>query len=102
DGIRDATVTGVQTCALPISNVVVGDIEGWGYGVSVEAYESWMAAFESVTGSPFPFFHLDVDWVGRPDWPQAALQLEALAHDHGEIGRASCREGGEIWVRAVG
>src|SRR5207245_3567469 len=25
DGIRDATVTGVQTCALPISTCVAGD-----------------------------------------------------------------------------
>src|SRR5207248_5619527 len=28
DGIRDRTVTGVQTCALPISSVLARD-EGW-------------------------------------------------------------------------
>src|SRR5207245_8172941 len=26
DGIRDATVTGVQTCALPISSIACGDL----------------------------------------------------------------------------
>src|SRR3989337_4296142 len=29
DGIRDATVTGVQTCALPISGFVVPDGDGF-------------------------------------------------------------------------
>src|SRR5207248_6936445 len=27
DGIRDRTVTGVQTCALPISGTVIGDAD---------------------------------------------------------------------------
>src|SRR5207245_5788572 len=30
DGIRDATVTGVQTCALPISRPIQLDGEPWG------------------------------------------------------------------------
>src|SRR3712207_7924031 len=29
DGIRDIGVTGVQTCALPISRVVAGDLRVW-------------------------------------------------------------------------
>src|SRR5207245_4047619 len=29
DGIRDATVTGVQTCALPISAMLKTEVSGW-------------------------------------------------------------------------
>src|SRR3970282_2845294 len=29
DGIRDRDVTGVQTCALPISLKLVAEVEGW-------------------------------------------------------------------------
>src|SRR5207245_3596085 len=45
DGIRDATVTGVQTCALPISTVVLYTIQGGGH--------SWPG------GKPLPQW-----WVG--------------------------------------
>ncbi len=73
----------IQAVKTVFPDVVVGDIEGLGPGVKVESYQSWMSAFQSVTGSPLPFFHLDIDWVGRPDWPQPALQIEAYAHAHG-------------------
>src|SRR5260370_12096439 len=29
DGIRDSSVTGVQTCALPISSSVLAELAGW-------------------------------------------------------------------------
>src|SRR5207245_3620889 len=37
DGIRDATVTGVQTCALPISGL---NHRAWGMGVCVGDYDN--------------------------------------------------------------
>src|SRR5207245_5999784 len=37
DGIRDATVTGVQTCALPISNTSGGNVDiDWEHSVFVD------------------------------------------------------------------
>src|SRR5207245_8203391 len=73
DGIRDATVTGVQTCALPISFEV-------------------MEAF----GAPVAYVS-----DGRNGGADRTLSAAA------EIGRASCRERGEIaaaagWVKTRG
>src|SRR2546427_1109923 len=78
DGIRDLTVTGVQTCALPI--FVMEYIDG-------VALPRWM------TRTPPP---------GRSDRVRLALQLTTAldaAHKNGivhrdikQIGRASCRE----------
>src|SRR5207245_6073594 len=75
DGIRDATVTGVQTCALPICAGRPRGVRGEDGGTGVQAGR---AAGEV---PPVPF---------RPDGRPS------------EIGRASCRErverrgGGEI------
>jgi hypothetical protein len=63
-------------------NIIVGDTEPLWQDVNITEYERWMDAFQNVVGYPLPFFHLDVDWT-RPDWPQAALQLEAYTKDHG-------------------
>src|SRR5256886_13046055 len=77
DGIRDLTVTGVQTCALPIYDVRVAD-DGAG----------------EITGPQA------VDRIRVPDAadvePVAHVAHELLARDRigafHEIGRASCRE----------
>src|SRR2546430_16454067 len=37
DGIRDLTVTGVQTCALPIFAAAQRDRQGWAY----QMFETW-------------------------------------------------------------
>src|SRR5205085_4019009 len=69
DGIRDLTVTGVQTCALPIwrlRQAPVGAITGLARGVDAE------------------LSHL------------AALAERIRAAGGGQIGRASCRE--RVWV----
>src|SRR5207245_7021864 len=93
DGIRDATVTGVQTCALPICNqvpalagagfqVIVPDLRGYGRSdkpAEVEAYR-------------MPLLAMDV--VGILD-TLGAGRAHIVGHDWGaEIGRASCRERG--------
>src|SRR5690606_40207246 len=95
DGIRDFHVTGVQTCALPIS-----------------AEEAWWArgkAPESVHLRTYP--EAPAEWRNEPlaeKWEKirkvrravtGALELER-AEKRLEIGRASCRERGEIWEGA--
>src|SRR5688500_19214670 len=74
DGIRDYKVTGVQTCALPISHV------------AMEAEIS------------------DLREDIAPTWLQEPLSIEETAERfvrpalQGKIGRASCRERVENWV----
>src|SRR5437870_10470137 len=84
DGIRDGHVTGVQTCALPICNVRVlanlqrlfsgGRLRGTGY-LSILPVDQ---GIEHSGGASF-----------------------AKNPDYFEIGRASCRERGEIAVVAL-
>src|SRR5207248_6117376 len=90
DGIRDRTVTGVQTCALPIS-----------FGRSRlpfrEAGVSQMLGFAAV-GTPLcPTPDLATPVPGTPALPgnpSAACVLNVTGSDHInlKIGRASCRE----------
>src|SRR5256885_10662793 len=93
-GIRDYKVTGVQTCALPISraNVVVE-------AVSPACRASWsmQLGLSQVTGSwerAAPFS----GWIAVPDMALAGCKARETLE---EIGRASCRERGEISVGAV-
>src|SRR5438128_10591021 len=75
DGIRDATVTGVQTCALPIYYRAGAFHRGWG---------------------------LRIDHILLT--PALAARCHAVEIDRDErkeIGRASCRERVEISVVAV-
>src|SRR5438034_1099004 len=77
DGIRDHCVTGVQTCALPIS-----------VGVALPGL------FDS-DGVALLLPNLYGDWSGRPIRAPLETGLGrgvALVND--EIGRASCRERG--------
>src|SRR5207245_3738357 len=91
DGIRDATVTGVQTCALPICwerqpppaavTSCAKGIEGCAPGrVTLIAAAAWAKSMASVTVRP------------------AASAAEKPPM---KIGRASCRERVEIAVGAV-
>src|SRR5207245_5022679 len=90
DGIRDATVTGVQTCALPILD-----------------YESQFAALLEETRRALPHVRLivlepfvlrcgavDDRWFPEFDARRAAAARVA-EHADAKIGRASCRERGE-------
>src|SRR5205085_8257400 len=79
DGIRDLTVTGVQTCALPISEVLLESALRF-FLSPRSAYVSGQAVRISPDGGDQPA----VDWE-RPHQGRVAL----------EIGRASCRERGE-------
>src|SRR5437867_5634509 len=91
DGIRDRTVTGVQTCALPISvSLVVAE-------VGSEVIVTCGGGGEKLI-RPAPFRETGTGWFISPSgWMITNAHLVSP-----EIGRASCRERGEIWVVAVG
>src|SRR5438132_7047574 len=82
DGIRDHCVTGVQTCALPISNQYAYT----SFGLWDRAAQHYRRAFEIQT--PTPFIH----------WLRFAVVLAEIGDTEGcrklaeQIGRASCRE----------
>src|SRR5437867_10338091 len=82
DGIRDRTVTGVQTCALPISILDVPCTDG-GYHLGA----IWFAA--RAAGAS----------VDLSELLTGALR-EASSFEVGQIGRASCR--GRGWVAGGG
>src|SRR5207249_5565794 len=92
DGIRARNVTGVQTCALPISTGAQGPAgpagsQGpQGPGATTLTYDA------NATASP-------------PAEPIGAIlgdTLSATCDLKGKIGRASCRERAKILVAAVG
>src|SRR5437870_13564309 len=82
DGIRDGHVTGVQTCALPISEMLDGV-------VPEEADSS--STNPSPPRRPFPI----------ASHVPHARPADPIPFRHREIGRASCRERVEISVVAV-
>src|SRR5690554_7565936 len=81
DGIRDADVTGVQTCALPIfsgaERLVVHEFDVEGYG-GLHAFDNKLLKRA---------FHSCDDLFAR-----LAAHDELCDHRVVEIGRASCRE----------
>src|SRR5204862_3897193 len=85
DGIRDLYVTGVQTCALPISHhrLMVVDVDPRNGG------DESLASLTATHGQ----FPKTAEQVTGGGGRQYAFR------DPGEIGRASCRE--RVWI-AVG
>src|SRR5438093_1683318 len=79
DGIRDWSVTGVQTCALPISGFLLG--LSVGSPAEAERGRAWPADYWSVG----PCF-------ATANKPDAGAPLGAAGFRRLEIGRASCRE----------
>src|SRR5437870_12763774 len=78
DGIRAGHVTGVQTCALPISQ---------------ELYDL-LGELRPVFVAGCAFLDEVIQLLGMSaSWVDSALQIQ--------IGRASCRERGERWGGAV-
>jgi hypothetical protein len=63
-------------------DVIVGEDEPLWRDVDIEQYKNWLNVYRAVTGSNLAFFHLDVDF-SRPDWPEAAKELESFARDRG-------------------
>src|SRR5256886_5783374 len=90
DGIRDLTVTGVQTCALPISrpwrSTSYDDMDD---PPSAQALEHGQQAGKRVTLQLAPGDQLVGDLADRPRRRRVDERQEAALD---EIGRASCRE----------
>src|SRR5204863_4953180 len=100
DGIRDLYVTGVQTCALPILAeigvvMLINALSG-----SVLWTPSTMYRFPD-HGRPLTTACVGVTAPAADGFSAKSLQPEAAAPGVSEIGRASCRERGEIAVVAV-
>src|SRR5690606_39667847 len=81
DGIRDFHVTGVQTCALPISRRATGSSPGCGPGRAPPA--AWPAAVRA----PAPAVLRNSPGANR-----TAARRASRRGIRAEIGRASCRE----------
>src|SRR5207245_4184760 len=90
DGIRDATVTGVQTCALPIFGYAVPCVIRAEHeplqGHRSSTFEWW--DYVQTIPAPRVIVVRDID---EPRG-QGAQWGEVQANIHKEIGRASCRE----------
>src|SRR5207244_7191586 len=92
DGIRDDLVTGVQTCALPISHGARSDRGRMPTGrcdsrrglVNAERVEELIAALDRGEAR-----------VAEPDGDEWRVNVEAQEAilEYFQIGRASCREG---------
>src|SRR5699024_12143581 len=96
DGIRGRNVTGVQTCALPIS-------------VGVQVWFETVRRSAPFAGLPWSAYEATLD-MSAGKYPSADFaelrprlvwdrDAETITGRPGEVGRASCRERGE---RAVG
>src|SRR5207249_6025063 len=91
DGIRDRNVTGVQTCALPISTWLLVSAHGWRL-LAEECGLKDEAALQKATGGDWTSVRSfnDADRGAEP----ASGSVQTL-----EIGRASCRE--RVWSGGV-
>src|SRR5207245_7374629 len=92
DGIRDATVTGVQTCALPICAASVFRKAAF-IRTQAHCHNGHVGDTAGLSMTPTP----------RRLLLQAAACTDAtLRPRRGQIGRASCREGVSVSVEAGG
>src|SRR5260370_25868200 len=87
DGIRDSSVTGVQTCALPISMIICRRL------MKIRPRHC-----------PSRAFSMSEHYLAVDPWPASVRRGRRLVQKEkrrGQIGRASCRERVEISVGAV-
>src|SRR5207237_3399607 len=85
-GIRDSSVTGVQTCALPICDYLLAcDMEM--DPVPGYRFASWETGYGDVECAP------DLATLRRAAWLEKTAIV--ICDVKNEIGRASCRERGE-------
>src|SRR5690606_40835377 len=97
DGIRDFHVTGVQTCALPISLIQSSDFQVERLGSTVSYAELHATLLERVQESGVTVLHGPPAQVAGQDG-QAVVVRQGDSDLRCEIGRASCRERGEETV----
>src|SRR2546429_1178176 len=80
DGIRDVAVTGVQTCALPISSFFMRPIQARGISLPSNRSSTCSTCFLIRVGRAYMW-----------DIPKVTPRLTSSRVTN-EIGRASCRE----------
>src|SRR5690606_39994832 len=98
DGIRDFHVTGVQTCALPISDFDKRNTKLIGLSCdSVDDHQAWSKDIEETQGHPVNYPIID----GSDLSVAKAYDVIHPNASGDEIGRASCRERGESTEGAV-
>src|SRR5690606_39791400 len=92
DGIRDFHVTGVQTCALPIFRTLVE--AGMHFGHASGKWHPKMKPYIFATRDKLHIIDLEKT---REKMAEVLGLLEERVRDgKSEIGRASCRERGEM------
>src|SRR2546430_11772973 len=85
DGIRDLTVTGVQTCALPISSI---------FSASLSQLRShWRLAVVAVIGAVLIFTNLGSDYLWEDEGDTAALASNIVRSEERRVGE----EGRSRW-----
>src|SRR5437868_9603640 len=89
DGIRDRNVTGVQTCALPISPRTPTTTASLPIRATTAQLTRWSSLAMTAASSRLRMF---------PQWGTTPTHRESMAGC--KIGRASCRERVEMWVAA--
>src|SRR5207253_4549767 len=92
DGIRDGHVTGVQTCALPISQRILSGQAPCNNLCDTAPDPKEYAARNQA----------NIAWMKGTFASAEAHNSAAVMFIAQEIGRASCRERGEVWVVVVG
>ena len=64
-------------------NVRIGDIEPLWKDMNVGQLQMWLDTYRQVTGRNVGYFHLDLDFNTRPNWPQDAKAMEAFCRKRG-------------------
>src|SRR5690606_39992873 len=99
DGIRDFHVTGVQTCALPISTHRMTFPLSASDARTLRAGDQVIIDGEIIITAGLPTHARFLDCLdGKEAFP---MDLQGASLFHLEIGRASCREGRRIAVCGV-
>lgn len=72
----------VQAMKQQFPQAIIGTSEPFWQGMEVEDLENYIEAYHKVSGSYFPFFHLDLDY-SLADWPQVSKEMEAFCKARG-------------------
>jgi hypothetical protein len=80
--VAQAVYEYVQAMQKQFPQVIIGTSEPFWQGMKVEDLENYIEAYHKVSGSYFPFFHLDLDY-SIAEWPQIAKEMEAFCKERG-------------------
>src|SRR3712207_3383022 len=80
DGIRDIGVTGVQTCALPISLVEARQLEQWFFRITDYA-DRLLDDLQTIRW-PEHVVTMQRNWIGRSEGAEVVFRCEELGIDY--------------------